>query len=106
MLKAKIVSALCSLAVVAAAFAAAAYLPAGQAVMAPAPQSTSKAQTQYSMKMYDGKVGIFENGSSTPSQLLDIDIAALPAEEQRRLEAGITVTSHDELLSLIEDYTS
>lgn len=106
MLKAKIISALCALAVVTAAFAVAIYLPAGRAVMMPVAQSVSQTAIGYIVKEYNGKIGVFESGSSTPFQVLDIKISRLPPEEQQRLETGITAKDHDELLSIIENYSS
>lgn len=108
-MKVRVVSTICALIVAASAFAAAFMLPSGQAAFTTTVTGSVSSQASaagYIVKLYDGKIGIFSSGSSVPGQVLDINVALLPQSEQARLADGIQVKTHDELLSLIENYTS
>ena len=108
-MKFKIITSLCALLITAGAFAAAAMLPSGQAVFAATTKSASSsrsASTGYTVKSYMGKIGVFQEGSSTPEEIIDVRPESLPQSEQDKLSAGIFVKTHDELLALLENYTS
>lgn len=56
--------------------------------------------------VWDGQVAVFLPSASTPEQVYDAWVAALPEDDRRRLEAGIDVYSAAELQARVEDYTS
>lgn len=110
-MKQNVVIVVCSLAVIAAALAIALWLPAGHAVFTPAAPAAAAGVSQksaggYTVRISDGKIAVFADGSKAPQQVLDISVQDLPEAEQQRLSAGIHVGSHDELLRLLENYTS
>lgn len=124
-MKVKIVSAICSVAVVLSAFAAAYLLPSGKSLFAAsrgsavtvgqsasanrtssAELSSSAADTGYTVKSYNGKIGVFIGSSSTPDQVIDVNPDTLPQSEAERLNQGIHVDTHDALLTILENYTS
>ena len=113
-MKVRIVSMICALIVAASAFAVAFILPSGQAAFTTGTSGISSQASAagyagnagYIVKLYNGRIGIFSSGSSVPDSVLDINVTLLPQSEQARLTDGIQVKTHDELLSLIENYTS
>ncbi|NLJ31206.1 MAG: hypothetical protein GX424_06355 [Clostridiales bacterium] len=60
----------------------------------------------YTVKEYQGIIGIFHNSDIIPSQEIHVEVASLPAEDQQLLKKGIRVYSRDKLNSIIEDYES
>ena len=68
--------------------------------------SSSTVSTGYIVQSRDGKIGVYSETNSNLEQVLDIDLTSLPETEQQRLDAGIHVKSHDELLKLIENFES
>lgn len=72
------------------------------------PQSASPrtAEVQYTLGVWQGQLAVFKNAASSPCKIYDVAVAALPVEEQTRLQNGIAVTSERELQALLEDYTS
>ena len=58
----------------------------------------------YIVRETDGFIGIYENQSQTPYQILDIVVAELPEKDREMLKEGIVVKSNEELSLLIEDY--
>jgi len=110
-MKVRIVSMICALIVAASAFAVAFILPSGQAAFTTgtsgiSSQASAAGYAGYIVKLYNGRIGIFSSGSSVPDSVLDINVTLLPQSEQARLTDGIQIKTHDELLSLIENYTS
>lgn len=112
-MKVKVVSAVCSLLVVACAFAAAFVLPSGQAAFTAAHAGSLSAKVSasassggYLIKTYGGKVAVFTSGSGAPDQVFDVNVASLPQAEQTRLKNGFRVQTRDEMLAVIENYSS
>ena len=60
--------------------------------------------TSYIVKEYGGQVCIFEEGESLPRRNTGIYTATLPNQDQARLKDGISVSTQEELSSLLEDY--
>ncbi len=60
----------------------------------------------YTVRAYEGHIGIFLNDSARPFEELDVDISLLPEADQVLLQEGIQVTDRDRLNRLIEDYES
>ena len=66
----------------------------------------SSSSLTYIVKNFNGNVAVFETGSSTPFRVTEVQINTLPFEDQKNLEIGITVTSKEQLYSLLEDLCS
>ena len=58
------------------------------------------------LTVWNDRLAIFAPGAPEPYELYDVNIAALPEEEQMRLRSGVIVQRRRELESLLEDYTS
>lgn len=72
----------------------------------PTMASRSSSLNTYTVKEYEGHIGVFYNNESTPYQEIDVDVASLPQADQVLLKDGIRVTDIDRLNSIIEDYES
>jgi len=60
----------------------------------------------YTVKEYEGHIGVFLNDDTVPYQEIDVDVSALPEADQVLLKDGIKVYSTEKLNSIIEDYES
>ena len=60
----------------------------------------------YTVKNFNGNVAVFEAGSNKPFKVTEVQINTLPFDDQKNLEEGITVTSKEQLNSLLEDLCS
>ena len=61
----------------------------------------------YTLREYEGRIGIFSGGDmETPQMLTDIYTAGLRQIDRESLEQGITVTGMEEVLKLLEDFGS
>lgn len=69
-------------------------------------QRSETEETAYTLGVWEGQLAVFEGNDPYPTQLLEVAVAGLPQEEQRRLEQGLLVESEQELYLLLEDYTS
>ena len=69
-------------------------------------QAAEPSQPAYTLREYDGKLGVFPAGSDTPSQVIDIPISLLPPYDQAELQSGVSAADDAELARLLEDYTS
>lgn len=61
------------------------------------------------MGVHDGFVAIFYNNEEDVTKVKEVTetpISSLPPEERNKLEKGIKVYSEDELIRMLEDYTS
>ena len=65
---------------------------------------TETERTQYTIKSYEGKIGIFTE-NDTLVRVIDVYIKTLPKADQRLLEKGFSVIDEAELRAIIEDYT-
>lgn len=54
----------------------------------------------------DGYVALWKDNSVTPLEVFPYKAQLLPEEDQRLLEKGIYISSHEELMRLLEDYLS
>nr|WP_319488361.1 BofC C-terminal domain-containing protein [uncultured Caproiciproducens sp.] len=68
--------------------------------------SRSSTINTYTVKEYEGHIGVFYNNENTPYQEIDVEVASLPKADQTLLKNGIKVTDVDRLNSIIEDYES
>lgn len=61
----------------------------------------------YTLKEYDGKIGVFRGNSSTPyTYLQDVELSYINEYDRELLSNGIEVSTEQELKTLIEDLTS
>jgi len=69
--------------------------------------SENTVHTGYLISAKDGAVTVSENGENEISELgSDIDAASLRAADRELLEQGIYVENYEELLMLMEDFSS
>jgi len=71
--------------------------------------SAAASQTEayrYLVKNHNGHIGIFSGESAEPEKVLSIRVDSLPAADIEALNKGIRLHSDEELLRLIEDYSS
>ena len=54
----------------------------------------------------NGYLALWKNGDPQPEQLFPFRVSSLPPWDQQALEAGIPVSSPQELSRLMEDYLS
>ena len=54
----------------------------------------------------EGKIGIYKNDDQNPVYILDVLVSTLPKSDRAMLKEGITVSSFEELVMLVQDYTS
>ena len=59
--------------------------------------------TRRTVKEFNGRIGVFMNGCTSPYRIIDYDISLLSDYDRTMLEAGITIDSDYELQRLIED---
>lgn len=59
----------------------------------------------YTVKEYNGSIGVFYGASDKPALVYDIPVYTLPDADRQLLKDGISAESSDELNRIIEDYT-
>jgi len=57
------------------------------------------------LRIHEGKIGIFPSGEEVPTQILNVYVFTLPYADRLALNSGIRVYSEKALRSLIEDFT-
>lgn len=92
---------------------ASALLPLGnkestQAQRGATPSTTATTVAQYPrfLKEWNGQVALFLPDDSEPQTVYEVNVLALPEEEQQLLNDGIVVESEEELAAILENYTS
>lgn len=58
------------------------------------------------LSVQDGRLVRLASDGVTVLEKYEVDVLTLPAEERERLADGVRVTSEEELVGLIENYTS
>ena len=66
----------------------------------------TKQTTQQVLREWNGQIGLFQGDAPEPTQVYEVTVAALPEEEQQRLQAGIVIRDEEMLVELIDNYTS
>jgi len=61
---------------------------------------------QYMLKEHDGRIAVFPAQSEEPELVLDVLVKHLPDFDRTQMQQGIQVKDYEELVRLIEDYTS
>ena len=56
--------------------------------------------------IHEGYVALWREPGGKPDLIFPYSAASLPEEDQKRLEAGISIGSEEELIHLLEDYLS
>lgn len=60
----------------------------------------------YTIKAYNGHIGIFLNDEIQPYREINVPLSTLPEEDQILLEKGITTNSQGKIQIILEDYIS
>lgn len=68
--------------------------------------SQQMAEKKYVLKLYDGKVAVFKEGSDKPMQITDISEHSLRNFDYEQLSLGVIVVGDVELAMRLEDYGS
>lgn len=71
----------------------------------PQKAQTAKEALPY-LGLWNGKLARFDGIHSEPVEVYEVTVAALPEEEQRRLEEGIVLENEETLAELLDSYTS
>lgn len=58
----------------------------------------------YIVKEYEGKIGVFTEGSQEPVEVIEVQVEYLPVLDRDRLASGIYASSKQELQKILEDY--
>lgn len=69
-------------------------------------QTDQSVSSVFTISEYDGKIAVFSSENEQPLEVFERKIKDLPADDQKRLQEGITVLDKSQLQELIEDYTS
>ena len=70
-------------------------------------QSVSTAGSSgYCLRDWQGYLAVFEDGGETPSAMTDIPTETLNLVDREKLRSGIEAATREELLSLLEDFSS
>ncbi len=75
------------------------------------PEQNDNAQKaeKYTVREYMGKIAVYKtvkNGETTLASLTDVDVSSLPDSDRQKLKQGITVSSEEDMLQILEDYLS
>jgi hypothetical protein len=71
------------------------------------PAGVQHGESAYVLGEYRGCVAVYEPGAGVlPSRVTDIPVHRLPASDQSRIRRGIAVETRQELLMLLEDFSS
>lgn len=68
-------------------------------------EESVQSEMTYTLREYDGKIGIFRDGNNLPDRVLDVYLITLPAADVSRLQEGINASDKAEMQALIEDFT-
>ena len=71
----------------------------------PSAEPSSQASAGYTVRDYQGKIAVFEGSAQEPSQVLSIETATFPQEDQQLLKVGIHAASKADLQRILEDYS-
>lgn len=63
-------------------------------------------QTAYTIREYQGHIGVFQGQDPAPIQEVDVLVETLPPSDRALLAKGIQADTETQLRSLLEDYES
>lgn len=88
-------------------------MPSQKAASAPGDvyidEEDDKARQYYVLKEYNGRIAVYKSyasGQKTLMNIIDTDTNALPENDRKLLQKGIEVATEEDMLQLLEDYTS
>jgi len=55
---------------------------------------------------HEGFLALWTDGDKEPAEVFPYSVASLPPADQQRLEQGISISSRQELLAILEDFLS
>lgn len=67
-------------------------------------RESSEEKEHYLVTVYNGKIGVFRGGESSPFLTADTDVYLLPQEDIQILRKGIRAESFAEVKGILEDY--
>lgn len=77
-----------------------------RAAATPLPALSSEEAGGYILREYNGEIGVFTSGSSTPLRIIEVNVYSLPDGDRSALSDGVYAATEDELNKRIEDYSS
>ncbi len=80
------------------------YTPKPDASQEIRPTPTPEKDGPYQVAVYQGKIGVFRPGETTPFLTADVDVYLLPEEDIALLRKGLTAESLTEVKRILEDY--
>lgn len=69
-------------------------------------ESTTQAGSAYTVRAFEGEIGVFKGGADTPFEVYAVDVDTLPAADRFLLNAGIPAENRQEVRRILEDYLS
>ena len=63
-------------------------------------------KTSYCLRDWQGYIAVFEGDKETPATMTDIPTETLNKDDREKLKSGIEAATREELLSLLEDFSS
>jgi hypothetical protein len=63
-------------------------------------------EDMYIIKEHDGRVAVYTAGETEPEFVLDVLVRYLPDLDREQMQEGVPVKDYDELVALLEDYSS
>lgn len=63
-------------------------------------------KTSYCLRDWHGYIAVFEGDGETPATVTDIPTETLNKVDREKLKGGIEAATREELLSLLEDFSS
>ena len=73
-------------------------------IITTASESSANEDTVYTVKEYNGHIGVFRDAETTPFEEIQIDVSIFPEIDQELLKEGIRAYGPEELNRVIEDY--
>ncbi|SEL62079.1 hypothetical protein SAMN02910353_03025 [Ruminococcus sp. YRD2003] len=55
------------------------------------------------VREYNGRIGLFKDGSSAPYRVIDYDVALMPDFDREQLREGVVMETEEELRRFMED---
>ncbi len=81
-------------------------VPEASSTEPPSQNAVAPQERLYVLGEKDGKVTVFASDGTTVIDMLDTYVYSLPFSDREAISAGIAVYSVNELVALIQDYTS
>lgn len=72
----------------------------------PVESSSPSAGWTYTIREYEGRVAVFRREEEEPELVFDVFVHTLPEYDRGQLQQGVKAADYQELVSLLEDYTS